>query len=84
MVDADTYASLPENAAMTRVLGEVDQLPTPVVIARTDAPTSFVDDLKQTLLSEPRNEDELFSGFIEYEAATDARFFSDAALAFAA
>jgi len=43
---------------MTRVLGEVDQLPTPVVIARTDAPTSFVDDLKQTLLSEPRNEDE--------------------------
>ncbi len=84
MVDADTYASLPENAATTRVLGEVDQLPTPVVIARTDAPASFVDDLKQHLLSEPRNEDELFSGFIDYEEATDARFVSEAALAFAA
>jgi ABC-type phosphate/phosphonate transport system substrate-binding protein len=84
MVNADTYASLPENSAMTRVLGEVDQLPTPVVIAGTDAPASFVNDLKQTLLSEPRNEDELFSGFIDYEEATDERFFSDAALAFAA
>jgi hypothetical protein len=39
---------------------------------------------KQHLLSEPRNEDELFSGFIDYEEVTDARFFSEAALAFAA
>jgi len=84
MVDADTYASLPENAAKTRVLGEVDQLPTPVVIARSDAPASFVDELKQNLLSEPRDEDELFSGFIDYEETIDERFFSDAALAFAA
>jgi ABC-type phosphate/phosphonate transport system substrate-binding protein len=84
MVDADSWASLPENATTTRVLGEVDQLPTPIVIARTDAPVSFVDDLKQHLLSEPRNEDELFSGFVDYDEATDTRFLSDAALAFAA
>src|SRR6185312_2804922 len=75
MVDADTYASLPENAAKTRVLDEVDQLPTPVVIARSDAPASFVDELKQNLLSEPRDEDELFSGFIDYEETIDERFF---------
>lgn len=84
MVSADIWANLPENAATTRVLGEVDQLPTPVVIVRKDAPASFADDLKQHLLSEPRNEDELFSGFVDYDEAIDARFFSEAALAFAA
>lgn len=40
--------------------------------------------MKQNLLSEPRDEDELFSGFIDYEETIDERFFSDAALAFAA
>ena len=84
MVDEDTWLAQPGNAVLTRVLDRVDQLPGPIVIARSDAPELFLVGLKTQLLSEPRNPDALFSGFVDYEEATDRQFVSDAALAFAA
>jgi hypothetical protein len=81
MVDADTWNGLPANADNTRVLGLVDRLPTPVVIARE--PAAFADSLRRALLAEKRNPQALFSGFTPFQQAEVEAFFRDVEAAFA-
>ena len=79
MVYEDVWLARPGNAARTKILARLDDLPTPVFIARKDLDPAFSSKLKEALLGfTPANGGELlYAGFDDYQDARMQRFFAE-------
>jgi phosphonate transport system substrate-binding protein len=78
MVYEDVWLARPDNAAHTKVIGRLDDLPTPAVIARAQGREAFVADLtKRLLATSPAAPNALYSGFNDFQEGRMARFFAE-------
>jgi len=79
MVYEDIWLAHPDNAAHTKILARLDDLPTPAFIARKDIDPAFSSKLKTALLAfTPANGRELlYAGFGDYQDAHMQRFFAE-------
>jgi phosphonate transport system substrate-binding protein len=78
MVYEDVWLARPDNAAHTKVIARLDDLPTPAVIARAQGREAFVADLtKRLLATPPAAPNALYSGFNDFQEGRMARFFAE-------
>jgi phosphonate transport system substrate-binding protein len=79
MVFEDVWLARPENARRTRVIGRLDDLPTPVFIAHSDDKDGLAARLKDRLLAlpAPSSASALYGGFAAYQEARMSRFFAE-------
>jgi ABC-type phosphate/phosphonate transport system substrate-binding protein len=66
MVDENTWLACPKNAEQTEVIGRLDGLPCPIVVSKSIVNTEFFDLFKTKLLTSPRDNAAMFSGFAPY------------------
>jgi phosphonate transport system substrate-binding protein len=86
MVQEDVWHSLPSNAEKTKIIGRIDNLPSPLVLGATNAPEALKADFMKLLLSykaSPQSKP-LFSGFTNFQRELTQTFDQEAAAAFAA
>ena len=79
MVYEHVWLARSENAAQTKIIDRLDDLPTPPVIAREDLDPALVADLKSKLLGfTPANGlAQLYAGFAEYQDELMGGFFAE-------
>ena len=79
MVYEDVWLAQPSNAAETRVIARLDDLPTPPVIARTGLDAAFTSKLTAALMRyEPKlAPGMLYTGFASYQDMRMRRFFAE-------
>lgn len=82
MVDENTWLSNPKNAKETEIIGRIDGLPCPIVVSKSIVNTQFLDLFKATLLSSPRDNSAMFSGFSPYPEDEIKTFFQRISHAF--
>lgn len=69
MVYEDVWLATPDNAAKTRVLARIDDLPTPPFIGHTRLSGSVADQLKSAVLQQERvaHQGAIYAGFTDYQ-----------------
>ena len=79
MVYEDVWLARPSNAAETRVIARLDDLPTPTVIALTGLDAAFTSKLTAALVAyEPKPAPGmLYTGFASYQDMRMRRFFAE-------
>jgi ABC-type phosphate/phosphonate transport system substrate-binding protein len=79
MVYEDVWLAWPSNAAGTRVIARVDDLPTPPVIALSGLDAAFTSRLTAALMAyEPQpSTGMLYAGFASYQDMRMRRFFAE-------
>ena len=75
MVDEGTWLSSPNNAVHTKVIGRMDGLPGPIIVAKSIENTKFLDLFKDALIKSKRDVSVMFSGFSEYDGSIVDTFF---------
>jgi phosphonate transport system substrate-binding protein len=79
MVYEDVWLAQPRNAAHTKILARLDDLPTPAFIARTDLDPAFLAKLKESLADFPSTNASqlLYAGFGDYQDVLMQRLFAE-------
>lgn len=79
MVFEDVWLARAENAARTKIIARLDDLPTPPVIVRADLDPAFVQNLRSTFLSflPAVGPTTLYAGFSTYQSVLMQRLFSE-------
>jgi phosphonate transport system substrate-binding protein len=77
MVYEDVWLGRPDNAAQSKIIARLDDLPTPVFIARAHREGAFAPKLKKRLIAfaPPAVPNGLYAGFSDYQEVRMARFF---------
>jgi phosphonate transport system substrate-binding protein len=78
MVYEDVWLARGENAVRTKVIARIDDIPTPAMFVRSGL-DAFASRLKAALLgfAPPAAPAQLYSGFVDYQAAPMQRFFAE-------
>lgn len=79
MVYEDVWLARADNAAHTKILARLDDLPTPAFIVRKDLDPAFSAKLKTALLdfTPPNGREQLYAGFGDYQDALMQRLFTE-------
>ncbi|MDP1835743.1 MAG: PhnD/SsuA/transferrin family substrate-binding protein [Chlamydiales bacterium] len=84
MVPEDIWYKQPKNTEKTKIIAREKNLPSPIVVCSKNADKTFVQELKELLLSyKPKaSPNALFNGFIPYQKDQEEAFFSESTQAF--
>jgi phosphonate transport system substrate-binding protein len=83
MVQEDVWHSLPSNAQKTKILDQVDNLPSPLILCAPNAPEGLKKEFVELLLSHQATSQAhlLFNGFTRFQKELVSNFYTEAAAA---
>ncbi len=82
MVEENTWLKEKVNNEKTKIIGRLDNLPNPLIIARKDTDIKFINAFKTHALNQLKTSGQMFNGFTDYDKKTVEKFLKNATDAF--